>query len=211
MFRFSRRSSRTRLVALAVGACLLSFGGLAAMAGPASADNVINVHYALTGTTFIKKLNTTVNLGSGTLSAAVDLTTGSQTATLSLPPSTISAKEFGVIPVTATSEMIQDGPATGTANLSTNTITSTSTVTLKLTSLSIFGLKVPIGNSCETSPFSVTISSQPGFTIGGGGPLSGTFTIPDFHHCGLSTLALNLTIPGPGNTLNLTLGALQIG
>jgi len=211
MFRFSRRSSRTRLVVLAVGACLLSFGGLAAMAGPASADNVINVHYALTGTTFIKKLNTTVNLGSGTLSAAVDLTTGSQTATLSLPPSTISAKEFGVIPVTATSEMIQDGPATGTANLSTNTITSTSTVTLKLTSLSIFGLKVPIGNSCETSPFSVTISSQPGFTIGGGGPLSGTFTIPDFHHCGLSTLALNLTIPGPGNTLNLTLGALQIG
>lgn len=211
MFRFSRRPSRTRLVALAIGACLLSFGGLAALAGPASADNVINVHYALTGTTFIKKLNTTVNLGTGTLSAAVDLTTGTQTATLSLPPSTISAKEFGVIPVTATSEMIQDGPASGTANLSTNTITSTSTVTLKLTSLSIFGLNVPIGNSCETSPFSVTISSQPGFTIGGGGPLSGTFTIPNFRHCGLSTLALNLTIPGPGNTLNLTLGALQIG
>jgi hypothetical protein len=211
MFRFSRRPSRTRLVALAASVCLLSFGGLAATAGPAAADNVINVHYALTGTTFIKKLNTTVNLGSGTLSAAVDLTTGTQTATLSLPPSTISATELGIVPVTATSEMIQDGPATGSANLSTNTITSTSTVTLKLTSLSIFGLKVPIGNSCQTSPFSVTISSGAGFTIGGGGPLSGTFTIPDFRHCGLSTLVLNLTIPGPGNTLNLNLGALQLG
>lgn len=211
MFRFSRRSPRTRVVALAASACLLGFGGIAATAGPAFADNVINVHYALTGTTFIKKLNTTVNLGQGTLSATVDLTTGTQSATLSLPPSTISTNELGVIPVTATSEMIQDGPATGSANLSTNTITSTSTVTLKLTSLSIFGLNVPIGNNCETSPFNVTISSQPGFTIGGGGPLSGTFTIPDFHHCGLSTLVLNLSIPGPGNTLNLTLGALQIG
>jgi hypothetical protein len=35
--------------------------------------------------------------------------------------------------------------------------------------------------------------------------------IPAFRHCGLSTLLLNLTIPGLGNTLNLTLGQLQLG
>lgn len=211
MFRFSRRSSRTRLAAITAGAVLFGAVGLAATAGQASADTVVNVHYSLTGTSYIKKLNATVNLGSGTLSASDDLTTGTETGTLSLPPSTISTNELGIIPVTATSEMVQDGLATGSANLSTNTITSTSTVTLKLTSLSVFGIKVPIGNNCETSPFSVTISSDAGFTIGGGGPLSGTFTIPKFQHCGLSTLVLNLTIPGPGNTLNLTLGALQLG
>ena len=79
----------------------------------ASADTVLNVHYALTGTTFIKKLNTTVNLGSGTLAATVDLTTGASSSTLTLPPATASVKEFGLIPVTATTEMVQHGPATG--------------------------------------------------------------------------------------------------
>ena len=34
---------------------------------------------------------------------------------------------------------------------------------------------------------------------------------PFFRHCGLNTLLLNLTIPGSGNTLNLTLGQLQLG
>ena len=43
------------------------------------------------------------------------------------------------------------------------------------------------------------------------GPVSGSYTIPAFHHCLLNTLLLNLTIPGPGNTLNLTLGQLQLG
>jgi hypothetical protein len=190
---------------------LLTAVGLAATAGPASADSVLNVHYALTGTTFLKKLNTTVNLGSGTLAATVDLTTGTSTSTLSLPPATVSVNEFGIIPVTATTEMIQNGPATGTANLSTNMITSTASVSLKITSLTVFGISLPVGNNCQTSPFSVTLSSGPGFTVGGGGPLSGGYTIPSFHHCGLNTLLLNLTIPGSGNTLNLTLGPLQLG
>ena len=34
---------------------------------------------------------------------------------------------------------------------------------------------------------------------------------PFFRHCGLNTLLLNATIPGSGNTLNLTLGQLQLG
>jgi hypothetical protein len=199
------------LAALAAGATLLAAAGVAATAGSASADTVLNVHYALTGTTFLKKLNTTVNLGSGTLAATVDLTTGASSSTLTLPPATASVKEFGLIPVTATTEMVQNGPATGTANLSTNTITSTASVTLKITNLTIAGLNVPVGGSCQTTPFSVTLSSGPGFTVSGGGPISGGYTIPAFHHCGLSTLLINLTIPGSGNTLNLTLGQLQLG
>lgn len=211
MFQSLRRPSRTRLAAIAVSAGLLTAVGLAATAGPASADSVINVHYALTGTTFLKKLNTTVNLGAGTLSASVDLTTGTSTSTLSLPPATASVKEFGVIPVTATTEMIQNGPATGTVNLSTNTITSTASVTLKITGLTVFGLNLPVGNSCETSPFNISLSSGTGFTVGGGGPVNGSYTIPSFHHCGLNNLLLNLSIPGSGNTISLTLGALQLG
>ncbi len=210
MSRLPRRPLARRL-ALAVGASLLAAAGIAASAGSASADTVLNVHYAITGTTFLKKLNTTVNLGSGTLASTVDLTTGTSSSTITLPPATASVKEFGIIPVSATTEMVQNGPASGTANLTTNTITSTASVTLKITALSIAGIRLPVGNSCETSPFSITLSSGAGFTVGGGGPISGGYTIPAFHHCGLNTLLLNLTIPGSGNTLNLTLGALQLG
>lgn len=210
MMPILRRSLGKSLAATIIGGGVLA-ATIAGTAPSAAADSIINVHYGLTGTTYIKKLNTTVNLGSGTLAAAVDLTTGTSTSTLTLPPSTISVNELGIIPVTATSEMIQNGPATGTANLTTNTISSTASVTLKITSLSVAGVNIPVGNSCQTSPFSVTISSDPGFTISGGGPISGTYAIPDFHHCGLTTLLLNLTIPGSGNTLNLTLGALQLG
>jgi hypothetical protein len=209
--RLPRRLLAHRLTVLAAAASLLAAAAVAATAGSASADTTISAHYALTGTTFIKKLNTTVNLGSGTLAAIVDLTTGASSSTLSLPPATASAREFGVIPVSATTEMIQNGPATGTVNLNTNTITSTASVTLKITALKIAGLAVPVGSSCETSPFSVTLSSGAGFTVSGGGPLSGSYTIPFFRHCELNTLLLNLTIPGPGNTLNLTLGQLQLG
>ena len=211
MSRLPRRPLARRLAALALGTTLLAAGGAAATAGSASADTIINVHYALTGTTFIKKLNTTVNLGSGTLASTVDLTTGASSSTLTLPPAIASVKELGIIPVAATTEMIQNGPATGTVNLNTNTVTSTASVTLKITNLTIAGINAPVGGNCQTSPFSVTLSSGPGFTVGGGGPVSGSYTIPAFRHCGLNTLLLNLTIPGQGNTLNLTLGQLQLG
>ena len=107
--------------------------------------------------------------------------------------------------------MIQNGAAAGTANLSTNTITSTANVTLKITRLTVFGVSLPVGTKCQTSPFTISLSSGPGFTVGGGGPVNGSYTIPAFHNCGLNTLLLNLTIPGSGNTLNLTLGQLQLG
>lgn len=214
MFRLSRRPSRIRLAVLGTGLLsvgLVSAAGLTATASTAAADSVLNVHYALTGSTFLKKLNTTVNLGSGTLSSSVDLTTGTATSTLSLPPATASVKEFGFVPVTATTEMIQNGPATGTVNLTANTITSTANVTLKITNLTVFGVSLPVGDSCETTPFSISLSSGTGFTVGGGGPVDGSYTIPLFHHCGLNTALLNLTIPGSGNTISLTLGALQLG
>ena len=79
------------------------------------------------------------------------------------------------------------------------------------TKLKVAGLNVPIGSSCQSSPFSVSLSSGPGFTVSGGGPLSGSYTIPPLHGCGLTTPVLNLLIPGPGKTFNLTLGPLQLG
>jgi hypothetical protein len=195
--------------AIAVTGIGLATPALASPAAPA--DQTVSVTYPVSGSTFIKAVNSSITLGPGTLSTTADLTTSTLTGTLSLPPATGSFKELGLVPVTATTEMIQDGQATGTVNFTTNAVTTTTKESIKLTSLKVAGLPVPVGNSCETSPATITVSSQPGFNVLSGGTLSGTYTIPSFAHCGLATLLINLTLPGPGNTITLTLGAGTLG
>ena len=172
-----------------------------------TASSNLTVKYPVTGSTVIKSVNANVPLGPGTLKSTVNLSTGKLSATLTLPPATASFKQFGLIPVTATTAFIQQGKATGHVNLSTGAVTTKANITIQVTSLSVAGLPVPVGPSCETStPAQVTVKSQKGFSIVNGGNLAGTYTIPKFAHCGLVTALLNLTIPGSGNTINLTLG-----
>jgi hypothetical protein len=194
------------------GATVTALAGLVAAftiasAPAASADTVIKVKYPVNGSTFLKAANATITLGPGNLKTTVDLNTGAIVASLNLPPATGSFMELGLVPVTATTAFIQDGPTTGSVNLNTGAVTTTSNITLQITSLSVAGLPVPVGPACESStPASVTLNSQPGFSITKGGNVSGTYTVPPFANCGLVTPVLNLTIAGPGNTLTLTLG-----
>jgi len=200
---------RPLISVLAVGAAAAAVIGFSAI--PASADSSITATYPVTGSTYIKALNATVRLGPGTLVSTLDLSTSALSSSLTLPAATASFKELGIIPVTATTELIQDGAATGTADISTNTVTTTAQVTLKITSLSVAGLSVPVGSRCETrTPASITLASEAGFKLLSGGTLAGTYTIPRFSHCGLATLLINLTIPGKGNTITLTLGAAKL-
>jgi hypothetical protein len=204
------------MLVLATSAVLAAGAGLAAapaLASPtAAADTTVTVTYPVTGSTFIKAINSTVDLGPGTLATTADLTTSTLTGTLTLPPATGSFQELGLVPVTATTELVQDGPATGTVDFSTNAVQTTTQATLKVTSLTAAGIPIPVGSSCQTStPATITLSSQPGFNVLSGGTLAGTYTIPRFAHCGLATLLINLTLPGPGNTISLTLGAGTLG
>jgi hypothetical protein len=204
-----RRRLLTSLTLAAAAGTFLGLGLTALPTTAASADTSITATYPVSGSTYLKALNTTVPLGPGTLSSTLDLTTGDVTAsTLTLPAATASFKEFGFIPVSATTAMIPVGTATGTASLSANTVSVTSQFDMQITSLKVGGLSIPVGRSCETrTPITTTISSQAGFSLLSGGNVAGSFTIPRFSHCGLATLLINLTIPGPGNTITLTLGA----
>jgi hypothetical protein len=195
--------------AAAVAGIALATPALASPAAPS--DTTVSVSYPVTGSTYIKAVGSTIDLGPGTLSTTADLTTSTLTGTLTLPPATGSFKELGLVPVTATTEMIQDGTATGTVDFSTNAVTTTATDTIRLTSLNVGGLAIPVGPRCETSPATITVASQAGFNVLNGGTLSGTYTIPPFAHCGLATLLINLTLPGPGNTISLTLGQGTLG
>ena len=178
-----------------------------ATAAPA-ADPTITATYPVSGSTYLKRLNTTMDLGPGSLVSTLDLTTSAVTGSLTLPPSTGSFKEFGFIPVSVTTELVADGPTTGTASLADNTVSTTSQAFLKIDSLSVAGVSIPVGSNCETAqPITLSVSSAAGFSLLGGGNVTGTYTIGRFSHCGLATFLLNLTIPGSGNTITLTLGA----
>jgi hypothetical protein len=198
---------RLTLLAATAAAAVAGIGlGTPAVASPAApADTTLTVSYPVTGSTFIKAVGSSIALGPGTLVATANLTTGDLSAKLTLPPATGSFDELGVIPVTATTKLIEDGAATGTINLTTGAVTTTAKETIQLVSLNVAGIPVLVGPRCETSPATITVSSQPGFNVVNGGTLSGTYTIPPFAHCGLATLLINLTLPGPGNTISLTL------
>ena len=209
MNRFVRLAGRG--VAATAIAGLLALATIAATPAAASAATVLKVRYPVNGSTFIKAANATVTLGPGALRSRVNLSNGNVTASLNLPPATGSFTELGLIPVTATVVFIQNGPTTGKVDLNTGAVTTSSSITLQITSLTVSGLPVPVGPACESAtPASVALASQPGFSIVKGGPVSGTYTIPPFAGCGLITPVLNLTIPGPGNTISLTLGKAHV-
>jgi hypothetical protein len=210
MITFARLGG-VRVMTITALSGLLAAGAFLATAAPASAQSSVTVKYPVTGSTLLKKVDATAELGPGTLKSTVNLSNGSLTATLTLPPATASFEELGLVPVTATTAFINDGPTTGTVNLDTGAVTTTSHITLQVTSLSVAGIPVPVPSGCESaSPATVKVDSQPGFTIVNGGNLSGTYTVPPFAHCGLLTPVLNLTIPGPGNTITLTLGKAKV-
>ena len=203
----SIRMAGLRRVAAGSSAGLLVIAGVLASSGAASADTTVTLRYPVTGTTHLATPNADLPLGPGKLTSTADLSTGAITARLKLPDATGSFKELGLVPVTATAQLINDGPTTGTVDLNTGAVTTTSKITMKLVSLTVAGIPQFIGDSCETSsPVSVTVNSQPGFSIITGGNLAGTYTIPPFANCGLDTLLINLTLPGPNNTITLTLG-----
>jgi hypothetical protein len=189
---------------------LLAAAAVAATPAAASAGTSITVAYPVHGSTYLKAPNSTVTLGPGTLRSTLNLSNGALTASLSLPPANVSFRELGLIPVSATTEFIQDGPTTGKVDLNTGAVKSTSKVILKITSMSVAGLPAPVGNSCESAtPAVITLTSRPDFSVVSGGKLTGTYTIPAFAHCGpagLLTPLVNQSTTGPGNTITLTLG-----
>lgn len=211
------RSSRARRAVTTGAAVALSVttgaAALALTAGPASAKAKANVHatYKVTGSTFLKGPNSSLTLGPGSLAATLNPGNGKLTAVLTMPDATGSFKE-GLISVTATAAFLNVGKTAGTLDLNTGAVTTTSNITLQLTHLVVGGLPVPVGHFCETAqPVVIQLKSQKGFNILKGGKVAGEYTIGNFHHCGLATLLINLTIPASGNTISLTLGKAKLG
>ena len=195
------RSMKGRVAALLT--LLVPLTLIATVAQPAGADTLLPFSYRVDATTHLKKLNQTVTVPPGTFVGAIDVTTARLSGTITLPPATIKIKLAGIVPlVTATVQIVETKPVTGTVDFSTVPFPIVATATFNIHIVSAYAGIVPVnlvGNSCTTStPVSVTMR-------GAAKPLapatfSGFYTIPPLKTCGALTTALNLVIPGPGNT-----------
>jgi hypothetical protein len=199
----------SRTLRRTLAACsILALSALAAAPSGAGAttkakDPTVPFDYVIHATTTLKKLNQTVTIPAGEFKGTIDLKTFKLTGTISLPPAKSTIAVAGLPLATATFKTVEVGPVTGTVNFSKMTATATSVFNIEIPSVTPTGLPFVnlVGNSCTTStPVHVTMtgSLKP--------PLKfvGTFTVPPLKTCGAATTALNLVVPGPGNTFSAT-------
>ncbi|MER7722904.1 DUF6801 domain-containing protein [Streptomyces sp. NPDC096323] len=128
-----------------------------------------------------------------------------------LPPAEGTFLTFGFMPTTAVLEMTQIPPKTGADGVPVPNIKSdiaidlsdgssknitiiTLDLTLRLHDVEVNGVPLDVGDSCRTSkPFTLTLEGRmtrtaegviDGYTLVGGGALTGGVTIPPFSGCG---------------------------
>jgi hypothetical protein len=177
---------------------------------PASAfpadDPVLFFDYTVNATTHVKKLDQTITVPPGRFKGGINFNTGGTLVlplegNMTLPPAKFTFRVAGIVPlVTATAKISQTKPVTGGLDWSTFTITATATVNIRIVSAYATGSTTNlVGTSCMTAtPVSVTMSGPA--SLAGASTFSGEYTLPNFKTCGLATTALNLVLPGPGNT-----------
>jgi hypothetical protein len=156
--------------------------------------------YWVDATTTLKKLNQTVTVPRGTFSGNIDFNTSKLTGSISLPPASAPFKVAGLPLATATFKITELKPVSGTLDLGTLALTATSVFSIQITKVTPVGLPQVnlVGNLCKTSkPVSVTMTEYFSSTT-----FSGLYTIPPLQNCGAATKALNLVVPGPGNTFS---------
>ena len=179
-------------------------GVILATSTPAGATTGIPVNYLVNASTTLAKLHQTVVVPQGTFTGSIQIPSGALQGVLALPPATTTVKLAGIGLANATFQMTETQPVTGSVNFSTFVVTATATFNVLIKSVDPLGLPINlVGNSCGTSkPVSVTFTGKASLTSASA--FTGTYTLPPLSHCGLLTTALNLVIPGPGNTFSAT-------
>jgi hypothetical protein len=173
---------------------------------------VTKLHYELTASTTITKLNAVVDLGKGSMDANYTLGPPPDfdahvVGKTRLNPAKGSFLNFGFVPATAMMEFI---PGPTNVVLHKQKATGTAIMDIRIYDLKVNGVPLDVGPNCRTAK-SITINlvSGPGFSVLGGGPISGTFDTPPFHGCGATEPLDNLLtglVSGPGSTASILLG-----
>ncbi|NUT51520.1 MAG: hypothetical protein HOV94_30120 [Saccharothrix sp.] len=176
--------------------------------GPPRTAAGIELTYQVDGVTRIAKLQSDLVIGPGRLDAELDLSSGTITGDLWLPPSDGYFIVFGFVPTTARTEMIPVGKVTGT--IFDGQVNAHAEVDIKLGDVAVDRQPLDVGPACVTAePASLDVFGPFEMTKM---KLTGSYAIPTFGGCQgrerLDPLFTGL-ISGPGNTIELTLTLLQ--
>ncbi|MGJ9422523.1 hypothetical protein [Aeromicrobium sp. CF3.5] len=199
-----------RVLAVTGAATTLALLPAAAQAAP------LDVTYDAVGTSYVAGPDATIDIGPTTLETTVESNGGALTGSLDIPKTSISFKAYGFLPASSDVEFIETAPVTGIlSNDGTRAfVDATATYTIKLTNTKILGLPTFTGDNCQTAEPVIVPAKTPddaSFSIVGGGPLEGTFSIGEFENCGLTTGIINSIVPGDGNTIDLTVSNGRLG
>jgi hypothetical protein len=184
-------------------AALLSLLVGAILEEPVAAAPLFYFNYRIDATAHLKKLNQTQTIKNGTFAGYIDFGNLTIHGSMSLPKTTIVLKEVGIGVVTATAQIVQTKPVTGTIDISQLPFKVSATATFNIRILSVYLANVPVnlvGDRCTTlTPAVVTMKGDA--NIGQPSTFSSTFTIPNFGYCGAAqSQALTAALSGPGNT-----------
>ncbi len=142
-----------------------------------------------------------------TLSAEGDVTAGTLTATLSIPPIDQTI-DIGLIPVTVKGALTPTGTIHGTVGLTDGGVFSESasgSANELVGSVGVGIFTVPIGcTTVEPIQLPLSISEPVNALVVGGFSFKTTVTVPEFGGCGLFGPILSATMSGPGNTIEMT-------
>lgn len=199
-----------RVLAVTGAATTLALLPAAAQAAP------LDVTYDAVGTSYVAGAGANIDLGPTTLVTTVESNGGALTGSLDIPKTSISFNAYGFLPASSDVEFIEAAPVTGTlSNDGTRAfVDATATYTIKLSNTKILGFPTFAGHHCQTKDPVVVPAKTPddaSFSIVGGGPLEGTYSIGEFEHCGLTTGIINSIVPGDGNTIDLLVSNGRLG
>ena len=195
MSRTIRRCARGFAAALLVGAVV------AVSAPAASADPKIPFTQDVYARTHLAKSGMDITVPPGLFEGTIDLATGEQSGTLTLPPATVTINLFGVFPTADASFVMEPaGPITGHVDLATFAVDTTASFNVKLARFTPHGTDLNlVGDGCTTvEPISVRMQGV--VNPATGGTFASTYTIPDFENCQLLTPVITAFVSGPGNT-----------
>ncbi|HMG42174.1 MAG TPA: hypothetical protein VK611_12630 [Acidimicrobiales bacterium] len=196
--------SKLRRAAALCGALLATATALVVAAPGADADPDLPIHQTITATTHLARLDQ--DLGAvGTFDGTFDAGTGEISGDLAFQASQTTLQLVGLPAAEVGAAIVPTGPAAGTIDLATSVVSLTSSFDVKILYVKPLGLGLNlVGDRCQTATPITLTSSGPIDLATQSGTLSGTFTFPPLKDCGLLTPALNLLVPGPGNTFTAT-------
>jgi hypothetical protein len=194
---------------LAASTLALAAAGATIAAQPAHADTVWDLNFAnVTGSTYLAKPKVTAQIPQSTVTSKLNLTTGQLTGQANIADITVHMKLINLIPVTSTVSIVPAGDLTGTVDFTAGKLTTTTKFTVAIRNVHLDATPginlVPSGCKTRTSTTAVLTNTTP-IDIFNGTTVSGTYTLPSFTHCGLTTVLLTQLLSGPNNVMTLTL------